>query len=397
MNSFLFEKISNLIKTSILIVDVNGRILFENKDVFCPIREAEEFIKYLVEKAGKQSAPLIYRDEFAVCFACICGENGALILGPIATRHLDKVTRHKFYRRFDVKEENEITFTEMSLEEILSSVELVAYVFSEKEFTDTEIIEANSIEEAVVGSITSEKYKYTLNEDEEDIYRHTYQEERMLLDMVREGNIEEALNRTRKMDGDIGKLSNNDIEHWKNLMVIATTLCARAAIDGGVAPYVAYRISGFYINKGTACDDVFKIITYRNQAVEELARLVKEQKEKRHTSSYIEQTKDFVKQHYREKIYLDELAEKLGISSSYLSRLFKKETGINLQDYVIHVRLEKAANLLTYSEETIPRIAEYVNFPSQSYFGKLFKTNFGITPRQYREKYKPTEFLETKE
>ena len=38
-------------------------------------------------------------------------------------------------------------------------------------------------------------------------------------------------------------------------------------------------------------------------------------------------------------------------------------------------------------------IAEYVNFPSQSYFGRIFKEKKGMTPRQYREKYKPAEFI----
>lgn len=60
------------------------------------------------------------------------------------------------------------------------------------------------------------------------------------------------------------------------------------------------------------------------------------------------------------------------------------------------IRIERAANLLIYSEESIPRIAEYVNFPSQSYFGKIFKAKKNMTPRQYRESYKPTEFLEEK-
>ena len=88
------------------------------------------------------------------------------------------------------------------------------------------------------------------------------------------------------------------------------------------------------------------------------------------------------------------VARNLGISPSYLSRLFKKETGICLQDYINDVRLERAANLLIYSEESIPKIAEYVNFPSQSYFGKLFKEKMHMTPRQYRESYKPREFLQ---
>ena len=130
--------------------------------------------------------------------------------------------------------------------------------------------------------------------------------------------------------------------------------------------------------------------------MEELARRVQEVKAKRHTSSYTEQCKDYVRKHFKEKIYLDEIADKLGISSSYLSRLFRKETGVCFQDYVTQVRVELAANLLTYSEEPLPKIAEYVNFPSQSYFGKKFKELKHMTPRQYRERYKPLEFYEEK-
>ncbi|MCC8066683.1 MAG: helix-turn-helix transcriptional regulator, partial [Clostridiales bacterium] len=77
-----------------------------------------------------------------------------------------------------------------------------------------------------------------------------------------------------------------------------------------------------------------------------------------------------------------------------LSRLFKKETGVSIQDFINNVRVEKAANLLRYSEESLSEIAEYVNFPSQSYFGKIFRQKKQMTPKQYRELYKPTEFQE---
>ena len=56
-------------------------------------------------------------------------------------------------------------------------------------------------------------------------------------------------------------------------------------------------------------------------------------------------------------------------------------------------RVERAVNLLVYSDESIPDIAEYVNFPSQSYFGRVFKERKGMTPKQYRDKNKPTEFV----
>ena len=99
-----------------------------------------------------------------------------------------------------------------------------------------------------------------------------------------------------------------------------------------------------------------------------------------------------MRKHYREKIYLNDIADTLGVSASYLSRLFSKETGERLQDYITRVRIERAANLLIYSDESLSKIAEYINFPSQSYFGRVFREQMKLSPRKYREIHKPKEF-----
>ena len=81
---------------------------------------------------------------------------------------------------------------------------------------------------------------------------------------------------------------------------------------------------------------------------------------------------------------INQIAEALDISPSYLSRLFHRETGTKLQDYIVEVRIDRAAELLLYSSLSISDIAVYVNFPNQSYFTKLFKKVKGITPFSYR-------------
>ena len=217
-----------------------------------------------------------------------------------------------------------------------------------------------------------EQVKYDLETEDEDYYRHTYQEEHRILDMVRLGNVEEAVRLSNEMDFHVTRLAANELTHWRNMLIVGITLCTRAAIEGGVKPYIAYRISDYYIIKGSECREPARILEWRNQAIGELAGKVREVRKK------------------------DYIAENLGISSCYLSRLFKKETGMRLQDYIIEVRLRRAAHLLVYSEEPIPKIAAYVNFPSQSYFGKMFKEKTGRTPRQYREENKTPEFIEKK-
>ena len=89
---------------------------------------------------------------------------------------------------------------------------------------------------------------------------------------------------------------------------------------------------------------------------------------------------------------MEEVAEALGISPTYLSRLFKRETGQCLQDFINEERVKRAANLLRYSDMGLTEIAQYVNFPNQSYFGKIFKKYTNMTPRAYRDFYKPAEF-----
>ena len=169
-----------------------------------------------------------------------------------------------------------------------------------------------------------EQIIYSMKEEDKDFYRHTYQEERKILDMVWEGNAKEAVRMSKEMDIEIGRLGNEELSHWRNLLTVVAALCARAAIEGGLEPRVAYRVSGFYIRKGSGCKDMAQVLSYRNDVVEDLARRVNEQKAKRHTSNYTQQCMDYIQKHFKQKIYLDQMADMIGVSSSYLSRLFKK-------------------------------------------------------------------------
>ena len=83
------------------------------------------------------------------------------------------------------------------------------------------------------------------------------------------------------------------------------------------------------------------------------------------------------------QISLQILSKKLFISSSYLSLLFKEKTGINLIDYITYVKMERAKLLLGDSSLKNYEIADKLGF-SMEYFSKLFKKTFGLTPTRYR-------------
>ncbi len=164
--------------------------------------------------------------------------------------------------------------------EILQITGLFANIITGQEYTDQQLADANYHAQDSVQEERREQAWFDIKSEDEDIYRHSYQEERQILDAVKEGNVEEAVRLSKEMDVNIGRLGGSEAEHWRNLSIVAAALCARAAIEGGVMPAAAYRLSGFYINKSTACKDVTQILIYRNHAIEELAKRVRDHKKR---------------------------------------------------------------------------------------------------------------------
>lgn len=88
---------------------------------------------------------------------------------------------------------------------------------------------------------------------------------------------------------------------------------------------------------------------------------------------------------YNQDISLDELAESLYLTPSYLSVLFKQETGQNFIKYLTNYRIDKARELLVSEDYKINMIGEMVGYANSSYFCQIFKNYYGMTPMQYRE------------
>ena len=85
------------------------------------------------------------------------------------------------------------------------------------------------------------------------------------------------------VDEDDGRLSAKDLEHWKNLAIVGITLCSRAAIEGGLSPQSAYRISGYYIGKCSPQTSATQILGMRDYAIRDLAERVRERQKKQET------------------------------------------------------------------------------------------------------------------
>lgn len=100
----------------------------------------------------------------------------------------------------------------------------------------------------------------------------------------------------------------------------------------------------------------------------------------------IEKLKVILLEQYDRNFDLELIAETIGMSSHYLSRLFKQETGVTITDYLIDIRIDKAKQYLTnYPHMKNYEISQSVGYGDPVYFQKLFKKVTGYTPREYKE------------
>lgn len=106
-----------------------------------------------------------------------------------------------------------------------------------------------------------------------------------------------------------------------------------------------------------------------------------------HTRKYSSLAKEYIAQHYAEDIILKQIADKIGITETYLSAVFKGETGDTVSNYITHFRIDKAKELLMKNVD-IKFLYSAVGFRNYNYFFSTFKRVTGYTPRQYKNMHK---------
>ncbi len=101
--------------------------------------------------------------------------------------------------------------------------------------------------------------------------------------------------------------------------------------------------------------------------------------------SLIHNVKNHIMQHYREDLSLEGLASLVYLSPSYLSKLFKRETGENLSTYIQIVRIDAAKTLLRTTPLRTYEVADRVGIPDPVYFSRIFKKVVGVKPKDFRK------------
>ena len=177
----------------------------------------------------------------------------------------------------------------------------------------------------------------------------------------------------------VGILSRNAVTNMKYHFVITTAMITRICKQNGMEMEQAFRLSDFYIQKLDDVHTVEEVQSLHDAMVMDYAEKMRRYFKDNTYSKHINASKEYIYSHIKERITIEDLADSLGVSASYLSRLFKKETGVSV--------IEMAKNLLQYSDYSVIEIANRLSFSSQSHFIQQFREVVGMTPRKYRDKH----------
>ena len=97
--------------------------------------------------------------------------------------------------------------------------------------------------------------------------------------------------------------------------------------------------------------------------------------------------KEFLDEHYTEKVSLDDLAERFFINKFYLSKIFKETYGTTVNNYLISKRITRAKQLLRFTDMTVDEIGVAVGMEDANYFSRMFRKVEGSSPREYRKQW----------
>lgn len=100
---------------------------------------------------------------------------------------------------------------------------------------------------------------------------------------------------------------------------------------------------------------------------------------------YIQEAITFMENHYQRDLTVEEVADVCGLNRSYFSKLFKENMGCPPQEFLIRLRLSKAAEMMKLSGSSIRDISASCGYPNQLHFSRAFKKHYGVSPKEWRK------------
>ena len=251
-----------------------------------------------------------------------------------------------------------------------------------------------------------DKYKIIITEDEAPIRRNikskieecglsfsvveSFRNGRQALEWLGcETNTADILLTDIKMPGMDGlELAKSISESYPDLMVVIISgynnfEYAREAMK--------YRVTDF-LTKPVDIDELRSLLSELEKRLDQTNPDLNEEAEEivksRNSSSLADTITGYVEEHFKEQISVTTIAEEFDCSQEFINKLIKKNRGMTLSKYIIHVRISEAKKIIrTYDDIDMQSVGELVGYNDPYYFSRIFKKYTSMSPTQYRKEY----------
>lgn len=160
---------------------------------------------------------------------------------------------------------------------------------------------------------------------------------------------------------------------------------AQTAIQNGAIDYILKPVDYHDLNR--ALEKGMKILEPDNNQVNAASAPIEPDYDNNlNPQKAIPLIKNYIEENYCTDITIKLFSDKYFVSKEYLSKLFKESYGVGIYEYVLTLRMKKARELLNNTDMQIQEISTLLGYSNNNYFSKAFKTYYGLSPTEYREK-----------
>ena len=393
-DTILLQYLSKKLHTHAYKLTIDGEITFSCCKVLAfqdTYIKDKEFLGFLLESLP-QGVPCLRSIRQKDIYGIVTGRNAIYIVGPVS--FASPVYLNCDYNELILEEEIEKYVPQVNPDDYLEDILFLNHMITGVESTTEQIIETNCLNHDHTGKVQKHFNDILFENHENNVHHNPYDQEMREFGSIENGDLIQLEKSVQEdYDGTIGTLAKYPLRNLKNLGIVLVTLASRAAIRGGLSPDISFSLSDSYIQQIEECKDLALVAPLAHKAEFQYAEMVHEIKEKqkgilkKQKNPRINKCKDFIFSHLHDRITLEDLAAEADCNPNYLSQLFKECEGISISGYILQEKINRAKNLLIYSDYSYIEIATYLGFSSQSHLGTQFKKHTGYTLRQYREIY----------
>lgn len=212
-----------------------------------------------------------------------------------------------------------------------------------------------------------------------------YDAERRLMQAVSQGMAHKAEQMIQNASAILLEMRTADtLRNSKNYCIIMNTLLRKSAEYGGVHPYYIDGVSSDFAKRIERVQSPEEFPALQREMVNTYCALVKQHSTKQY-SPLVQKVLTVVDSDLTADLSLNRLSKLLSVNASYLSSLFKKETGKTLTEFITQKRMQQAAFLLRTTKLQVQTVAQHCGIYDVNYFTKMFKKFSGQTPKEFRE------------